>query len=332
MYDEVLRIPYDELERTTAAALRALGFEGERALLCARLFAETTRDGVYTHGMNRFPRFVRMIRAGRIDIHAVPKLVASRGAVERWDGQRGVGNLNAYHAMGRAIALAGQHGIGAAALAYTNHWMRAGTYGWQAADAGFIGICWTNTLPNMPPWGSAEIRLGNNPIVFAAPRPPGHVVFDMAMSQFSYGALGAYRERGEQLPVDGGLDSAGRLTRDPAAIEESQRVLPVGYWKGAGLALMLDLIAAVLSGGLATHQVPADPEREVGVSQIFVAIDPAAFGPRSAAAEMADRIVASGGSHYPGQRAFELRAENLALGVPVEEGVWREVRELAGNQ
>jgi 3-dehydro-L-gulonate 2-dehydrogenase len=243
-----------------------------------------------------------------------------------------VGNLNAYHAMGRAIALAGQHGIGAAALAYTNHWMRAGTYGWQAADAGFIGICWTNTLPNMPPWGSAEIRLGNNPIVFAAPRPPGHVVFDMAMSQFSYGALGAYRERGEQLPVDGGLDSAGRLTRDPAAIEESQRVLPVGYWKGAGLALMLDLIAAVLSGGLATHQVPADPEREVGVSQIFVAIDPAAFGPRSAAAEMADRIVASGGSHYPGQRAFELRAENLALGVPVEEGVWREVRELAGNQ
>ena len=161
MYDEVLRIPYDELERTTAAALRALGFEGERALLCARLFAETTRDGVYTHGMNRFPRFVRMIRAGRIDIHAVPKLVASRGAVERWDGQRGVGNLNAYHAMGRAIALAGQHGIGAAALAYTNHWMRAGTYGWQAADAGFIGICWTNTLPNMPPWGSAEIRLGN---------------------------------------------------------------------------------------------------------------------------------------------------------------------------
>jgi 3-dehydro-L-gulonate 2-dehydrogenase len=95
---------------------------------------------------------------------------------------------------------------------------------------------------------------------------------------------------------------------------------------------MLDLIAAVLSGGLATHQVPADPEREVGVSQIFVAIDPAAFGPRSAAAEMADRIVASGGSHYPGQRAFELRAENLALGVPVEEGVWREVRELAGNQ
>ena len=326
----MLRIPYEELERTVADAFRKLGFADERALRCARLFAQTTCDGVYTHGMNRFPRFVRMIRAGRIDIHAVPELVASHGALERWDGKRGVGNLNAQHAMGRAIEIAGRHGIGAVALAYTNHWMRAGSYGWQAAEAGCIGMCWTNTLPNMPPWGSSETRLGNNPIVFAVPRPPAHVVFDMAMSQFSYGALGAYRERGEQLPVDGGFDTAGRLTRDPAAIEESQRVLPVGYWKGAGLALMLDMIAAILSGGLATHQIPVEPEREVGVSQIFLAINSGAFGPRSAATEMADQIVASAGSHYPGQRAFELRAENRKLGVPVEEAVWREVREIAG--
>jgi 3-dehydro-L-gulonate 2-dehydrogenase len=156
------------------------------------------------------------------------------------------------------------------------------------------------------------------------------VVFDMAMSQFSYGALGAYRERGEQLPVDGGFDSAGRLTRDPAAIEESQRVLPVGYWKGAGLALVLDMIAAILSGGLATHQIPMEPEREIGVSQIFVAFDPAALGPRRAAFEMADQIVGSVGGRYPGQRALELRAKNLALGVPVDEGVWLEVREISG--
>jgi 3-dehydro-L-gulonate 2-dehydrogenase len=74
-----------------------------------------------------------------------------------------------------------------------------------------------------------------------------------------------------------------------------------------------------------------EPEREIGVSQIFVAFDPAALGPRGAALEMADRIVASVGVRYPGQRAWELRAENLAQGVPVEEGVWREVREIAGG-
>ncbi len=126
--------------------------------------------------------------------------------------------------MGQAIALAREHGIGCVALANTNHWMRGGTYGWQAADAGAIGICWTNTLPNMPPWGSSQPRLGNNPFVIAVPRPAGHLVLDMSLSQFSFGALESYRRRGEALPVTGGFDAAGELTRDAAAIEASGRV------------------------------------------------------------------------------------------------------------
>src|SRR5439155_10919673 len=119
-------------------------------------------------------------------------------SLERWDGRRGPGNLNAYESMARAIAMARDHGIGCVALANTNHWMRGGTYGWQAADAGVIGICWTNTLANLPPWGAAEPRIGNNPLVIAVPRRGSggaHVVLDMAMSQFSYGALAAYRLR-----------------------------------------------------------------------------------------------------------------------------------------
>jgi 3-dehydro-L-gulonate 2-dehydrogenase len=324
----MLRIRYEELHQTLAGVLRRLGFEEECALLCARLFAETTQDGVYTHGLSRFPRFVRMIRAGRIDIHAIPEMVGSHGGLERWDGKCGPGNLNAYRSMDRAIALARRHGVGAVALANTNHWMRAGTYGWQAAEAGFIGVCWTNTLPNMPEWGATGARLGNNPIVFAVPRPPAHVVLDMAMSQFSYGALAAYRERGEMLPVDGGFDSAGRLTRDPAAIEASQRPLPIGYWKGSGLAIVLDMIAAMLSGGRATHQIPMEPERETGISQFFLALDPTGLGPDGAAAGMADAIVASLESRYPGQRTLQLRAENIALGVPVDPAVWREVQEM----
>jgi 3-dehydro-L-gulonate 2-dehydrogenase len=324
----MLRIRYEELHGTLAGALRKLGFDEERALLCARLFAETTQDGVYTHGLNRFPRFVRMIRAGRIDIDAKPELVRSHGSLERWDGNCGPGNLNAYHCMDRALALARRQGVGGVALGNTTHWMRGGSYGWQAAEAGLIGVCWTNTMPNLPQWGSAEARLGNNPLVFAVPRPRGHVVLDMAMSQFSYGALASYRERGEALPVDGGFDSAGRLTRDPAAIEASQRPLPIGYWKGSGLALVLDMIAAMLAGGLATHQVPMDPERETGISQFFLAFDPTGLGADGAAAEIAEGIVASLDSRYPGQRTLELRAENAALGVPVDGAVWREVQEM----
>jgi len=325
-----LRIPFAELYETLAGALRALGFSAVRADLCARLFAETTCDGVYTHGLNRFPRFLRMIEAARIDIHAVPELVRSHGALERWDGRCGPGNLNAWHSMQRAIVLAHTHGLGAVALANTTHWMRGGSYGWQAAGAGCIGICWTNTLPNLPAWGSTEPRLGNNPLIFAVPCATGHVVLDMAMSQFSYGALAACRERGELLPVDGGFDAAGRLTRDPAAIEASQRPLPIGYWKGSGLSLVLDMVAAMLSGGLATHQIPQDPERETGISQFFLALDPSVLGPESNA--IAGRIVASLDTRYPGRRTLELRAENLELGVPVEPGVWEQVRTIANSR
>src|SRR5690606_11888188 len=118
-----------------------------------------------------------------------------------------------------------------------------------AAEAGMIGICWTNTLPNLPPWGGKSPLLGNNPLVIAVPRADGHVVLDMAVSQFSYGALQGYADRGEELPVDGGHDVAGELTRDPQAILDSGRPLPTGYWKGSELVLLLDLAAATLARG-----------------------------------------------------------------------------------
>ena len=322
-----LRIPYPELSGTLADILLRRGFEGDRALLCARLFAETTCDGVYSHGVNRFPRFIRMTRNGSIDIHAQPGVVEKTGALERWDGKRGPGNLNAYVCMARAIEIARTEGLGCVALADTNHWMRGGSYGWQAAEAGSIGICWTNTLPNLPPWGGTRPALGNNPLVIAVPRADGHIVLDMAMSQFSYGALAGHRARGEQLPVDGGFDGQGNLTRDPAAIETTQRPLPIGYWKGSGLSLVLDMIAAMLSGGAATHQIAADPERESGVSQVFLAFAVSRFGDTSS---IADSIIESlraedGAIRYPGEQVLRIRAENLARGVPVDPGVWSEV-------
>ncbi|MGC2614719.1 MAG: 3-dehydro-L-gulonate 2-dehydrogenase, partial [Terracidiphilus sp.] len=251
----MLRIRFEDVESRLADVLRSIGFSDARAELCARLFAETTCDGVYSHGVNRFARFVSTVRNGSVDPNAEPKVLAQFGAMERRDGQRGPGNLNAHKAMAQAIELSREHGIGCVAMGNTNHWMRGGTYGWQAADAGVIGICWTNTMPNVPPWGAVEPAIGNNPLVIAVPRAKGHVVLDMAMSQFSYGALETYRKRGEMLPVEGGFDTEGRLTRDPGAIEKSQRLLPVGFWKGSGLAVVLDMIAAMTSLGNATHQI-----------------------------------------------------------------------------
>jgi 3-dehydro-L-gulonate 2-dehydrogenase len=322
-----VRVAYQELFDALRRVLIKSGFADDRATLCARLFAETTRDGVYTHGLNRFPRFLRMIENGSIDIAASPEKVASMGALERWDGRQGPGNINAYLSMERAMELATINGIGCVALANTNHWMRGGSYGWQAADARMIGICWTNTLPNLPPWGSDQPRLGNNPLVIAVPRAGGHVVLDMAMSQFSFGALEVYRGRGEPLPVDGGYDTDGNLTRDAEEIEATGRALPIGFWKGSGLSLVLDMIAAGLSGGLATHQIPAEPELETDISQVFIAIN-------ISADDIADRIIADLRSidvvRYPGERTLAIRKENMEKGIPVEEGVWEQVCGLLG--
>lgn len=331
----MLRVSYEELQDAFSRVLLKLGFERGRAVLCAQLFADASRDGVHSHGLNRFPQFVRMIQNGVVTINAEPELVTGFGALERWDGRSGPGNLNAYRSMERAIALSRQHSIGCVALANTNHWMRGGNYGWQAADAGVIGICWTNTLANLPPWGASDPRVGNNPLIIAVPRPQGHVVLDMAMSQFSYGALTSYRIRGEQLPVEGGFDAEGRLTRDPAAIEASKRPLPIGYWKGSGLALMLDLLAALLSAGQATYQVPLESERETKLSQVFIAVDLSSMDPADASARLADHIIehlqatqCGAPVRYPGQRVLQIRKESLANGVPVESSIWREVQEM----
>ena len=292
---------------------------------------------MHSHGLNRFPRFVTQIQNGTINTHGEPRLVIATGPLERWDGNLGPGPVNAHQSMERAIALARKHGMGCVALANTTHWMRGGNYGWQAADAGMIGICWTNTLPNLPPWGASDPRVGNNPLIIAVPRPAGHVVLDMAVSQFSYGAMSSYRSRGELLPVDGGFDLEGRLTRDPAAIEASKRPLPIGYWKGSGLALMLDLVAALLSGGRATHQIPADSDRESYLSQIFVALDLGSLGSPQVAESIADEVITHfrmpsrpGGERvrYPGEQVLKTRSESLAKGVPIDTAIWEKVQQM----
>jgi 3-dehydro-L-gulonate 2-dehydrogenase len=333
------RIPFDHLRETIERALINLGIPGERAALSARLTAETDLDGIATHGIARLPRFAEMVRLGRIDPTATPHRTAAFGALERWSGLLGPGNLAAYAAMARAMELAHQHGLGGVALADTTHWQRAGTYGWQAAAAGFAAICWSNTLPNVPPWGAKTPAVGNNPLVIAIPRAPGPIVLDMAISQFSYGTLAAYRERNQPLPVPGGFDTDGNLTTDAAAIEASQRALPIGFWKGSGLAFALDVLGAMLAGGNATHNFAPDPLREAGQSQVFLAVSPAALATHNALGVIADDAIAflhaaqpetpSHPARYPGERVLQARAESLRLGVPVNPAAWSFIQHLA---
>jgi len=330
---ENLKIPYAELLETFETVLIQKGFDEKRARLSAELFAKSSLDGVASHGLNRFPFFVKMIEEGIVDVKAEPTLVGSFGVFERWDGHLGPGNLNAHHCMDRAIQLSQQLGIGCVALRNTNHWMRGGNFGWQAVEAGFIGICFTNAIPNMPAWGGSEPVLGNNPLVIAFPRRDGPIVLDMAMSQFSYGKMSSYLKENMEMPFEAGFDEEGHLTKDPKVILDKELALPIGLWKGAGLSLLLDLLAAVLSEGDATHQI-GQRQYEQNISQVFISLCPAKLGLEEFPEEKINAVIehfkasSTFGEEqvrYPGEKTLEVRERNLAEGVPVDREIWKKV-------
>ncbi len=322
-------VPFADLKKEFKRVLLNLSFSEEKAELCAEIFAGNSRDGVYSHGLNRFSAFVNTIKEKLVDIHAEPGFMESHGLIEIWDGHSGAGMYNASKAMDRAIELAKINGIGCLAMRNTNHWMRGGTYGWQAADSGCIGICFTNTMANMPPWGGKEPRLGNNPLIIAVPRAEGHIVLDMAMSQFSYGKLQLSSLNNEEMQVYGGYDEDGNLSNDPAAIIKSRRALPIGYWKGSGLAFILDVLLTAISGGQSTAAINSTV-KESGVSQFFLCLHKSDYHQElieqiiqytksSAPAEPGGRI------SYPGENTLATRRRNELNGIPVDERIWDEL-------
>ena len=156
------RVAYEEMVAQFTRVLEKHGFTPSDAKDAAVIFAQNSLSGVYSHGLNRFPRVVSYLEKGEIDPLARAECISRMGSMERWDGHRGFGPLNAQRAMERACALAKENGVGIVALGNNNHWMRGGTYGWLAAEKGCIGICWSNTAPNMPAWGAKDCRIGNN--------------------------------------------------------------------------------------------------------------------------------------------------------------------------
>ena len=332
----MIRVMYEDLLQEFKRVLLSRGFSGKAAEDAATVFAQNSLDGIYSHGINRFSRVVEYLDKGEIDPKVLPTTVSAQGAIERWDGHRGFGPLNAKMAMDRACELAKQYGIGLVALGNNNHWMRGGSYGWQAANNGCIGICWSNTMPNMPAWGAKDRKIGNNPFIYAVPKSNGeHVVVDCAVSQFSYGKIEEARLNGKQLPVPGGYDEEGNLTTDPAAIEKTWRVLPMGYWKGSGLSILLDLISTVMTNANSVQKIGTFGD-EVGLSQIMIAIDPGKFND----GETTDRIIREliddlhtsvpvqegGRVFYPGELELGTRKENREKGIPVNDEVWNIIR------
>jgi 3-dehydro-L-gulonate 2-dehydrogenase len=337
MKAESLLISSKEMSEVLHKLFVKYKFTDEKATLLANVFTESTLVGVNSHGINRVPLFIDYVKKGVIKIDSEAKKIASFGSIERWDGNLGPGIINATKCTKRAVELAKQYGMGLVALRNTNHWMRAGTYGKQAADAGCISILFTNTQPNMPPWGGKDSRIGNNPLVISIPRDQGHIILDMAMSQFAFGKINDYKLKGKKLPFSGGWDDKNELSNDPEKILQNERGLPIGYWKGSALSIVLDMLATLLSAGNSTYKIGLN-EFETAVSQVYLCIYPEIFNDKNLQEKLMDEIIGythdvepmqpGSKTYYPGERSAQTRVKNQKEGIPVSESIWEKILEL----
>ena len=339
---EEIRITIEQFVRTLEEKLEKHGAGKEEATEVARIFGLNAADGVISHSVLRVWRVISHYDNGLIVPGNQPVLVSASNAVERYDANKACGVISASFCMKRACDLAGKFGIGMVALRNANHWMRGGYYGWLAADRGKVGICWTNTRANLPSWGSKVSNIGNNPFVMAVPGAGGkHLVLDSAMSQFSNGKLEVMRRAGKDLPVDGGYDSEGNLTRVPGDIEKTRRPIPMGFWKGSSMSILLDAAAALLSDGDDTATIERKMQEngtdECSLCQIFIAIDPAALGENGfkeieasikASVHDAEPVKQGSPSRYPGERVLKDREKAMKEGIMVPAESWRQILDL----
>lgn len=334
-----MRLTFEELYSEIKRVFMKYGMEEERAGLCARIHAESNNDGIFSHGTNRVVRFVNYIKDGWVNPNADPVVEKDLGAIRIVNGNLGPGISNAIAATDMAMEMAAKYGIGMVGLHNTTHWMRGGTYGLYAARKGYAAIMWTNTESCMPPWGGKTCKIGNNPYIMAVPGNPEPVMLDMAMSQYAYGKLEVTRQAGKRLPFPGGFNDQGILTDIPGEIEESRRILPMGYWKGSSFAVMLDILGAVLSDGIGAADIDRTGKGSCGrASQIFIVIDPSRIMERQKMFEVIEKEIAhiksselaedSRGIIAPGEDYAAYRADHAKNGIFVDDAVWEEIRAL----
>ena len=331
----MIYVQYEEaVERMSRGLERFLNAQDAKRF--AEIFAGNSLDGVYSHGMNRYPRYLSDMESGLCDAKVTQaERVSGLGGVEVWDAHFGVGPLIAQQMAERAIELARTHGIACVALRNNSHWLRAGRYGLMMADAGMMGLCMTNTCMNLVAYGAKEPSTGNNPITIAIPRRAGSLVMDMAVSQYAFGKLEIMAQEGGMLDTPCGYDTDGNLTNDPQKIVESGLMTPMALWKGSALSIMIDLMVSMLSLGRTSLAIGTPADGEKGMSQMFVCMNPAAVIDMDKAEAQMEKTIAFlnslepkdgvHGVHAPGENLEKTRARNRECGIPVTEDTWQKI-------
>jgi LDH2 family malate/lactate/ureidoglycolate dehydrogenase len=332
------RIAAADLEPWTRALLAASGLEDAHAASVARTLVWTSLRGVDSHGVARVPVYAERLRSGVLNTRPRPQVVRRDGAVALVDGDHGPGQVAALAATDLSIALAREFGVGIVSVRRSGHYGAAGYYAIRAAEAGLVGISMTNTEPLVIPYGGADAALGTNPIAFAAPTPDGVFNLDMATSQVAMNKVFNARSEGRAIPEGWGVDERGEPTTDPNAAVFG---VPLGGYKGYGLALMVEVLCGVLAGAGVRGGVGnlySGGQEQQNSGHFHLALDPERTVGRDAFAGMLgglldelraippapgfDAVLVAGD---PEDRA---RAERERTGIPIEPALWARLCEL----
>lgn len=326
-----------------AAVLERVGVPAADASRAAEALVASDLRAVDTHGVRLLPIYVERLRGGGVNPRPALRLVSEGPSVALLDGDQGLGQVACSRAMAVAIEKAAETGIGMAAVKNSSHCGAAAYYAMMALGRDMIGICLSNTLASMVAWGSASRAIGNNVVGFAVPageRAP--VVLDMTTSMVSWNKIRVAAERGEKIPWDWALDTEGHRTDEPQRALDGGPALPIGGAKGSGLAIVIDLLTGVLSGGAFGQAVrplfenPALPELP---AQSVIAIDVGRFLPiatfKTSVDAFTDELKRSPRMEgfaeilMPGERAHREQQRRDQQGIPLGQDVVEKLSALA---
>jgi L-2-hydroxycarboxylate dehydrogenase (NAD+) len=300
------RFPAAQVCRFLAAAFERLGLPARDALTVAELMTEAEVQGSDGHGVIRLAPYARRIRAGGINLKPNIRVVQEKAAMALIDGDNGMGHLVMKQATELAIEKARRCGMAWVGSRLSNHAGPASLYPRMALAHDMVGMYFAvGNANHLPPWGGLDMLLSTNPIAVAVPageEPP--VVLDMATTVTAYGKVKAKAQRGEQMPEGWMIDRTGAPLTDPKRADEGF-LLPIGGYKGYGLAMVVGLLAGTLNGAAMGSEVVdfnKDDTTVTNTGQAILVIDPDAFGEVAEFKARVDKLVRElrGAERMPG--------------------------------
>jgi L-2-hydroxycarboxylate dehydrogenase (NAD+) len=288
--ETTFRYKREDLMNFVVRYMTKLGVPPEDARIVGKVLICADIRGVESHGLHRLGSYYgNRIQKGWIDPLTPYKIISETPSTALIDGGNGCGQVVSHKAMRMTIEKAKKSGIAAITVRNSNHYGIAGYYAMMALEEGMIGLSLTNSQPLVAPTYGKTAVLGTNPIAVAAPSGEKYpFVLDMATSAVAYGKIQVYEKKKEHIPIGWGIDEEGQVTNDPSMIKPGGHgaLLPLGGmevtagYKGYGLAVMVEVLCSILSGGNFLTNVggPSKPE-PTGVSHFFLAINIEAFRP-----------------------------------------------------